>query len=66
MVGTAVINAIGEELLWRGLFMRELADRPRLARLWSLIGFSAWHLAPQLILPSALGRERFVAGSASR
>ncbi|HEX7427266.1 MAG TPA: CPBP family intramembrane glutamic endopeptidase [Mycobacterium sp.] len=30
-MGTAVINAIGEELLWRGLFMRELADRPRAA-----------------------------------
>ena len=26
MVGTAVVNAIGEELLWRGLFMRVLAD----------------------------------------
>jgi membrane protease YdiL (CAAX protease family) len=65
MVGTAIINAIGEELLWRGLFMRELADRPRLAKLWSLIGFSTWHVAPQLILPSPLGRWRFVAGSAT-
>lgn len=65
MVGTALINAVGEELLWRGVFMRELHHRPLLSQAWSLIGFSAWHLAPQLILPSPLGRWRFVAGSAA-
>jgi membrane protease YdiL (CAAX protease family) len=64
MVATATVNAVGEELLWRGLFMQELAARHRLAMLWSLIGFSAWHLAPQLVLPSAMGRWRFVAGAA--
>lgn len=65
MAGTALINAVGEELLWRGLFMRELDRRPLLSQAWSLIGFSAWHFAPQLILPSPLGRWRFVAGSAA-
>ncbi len=64
MVGSATINAAGEELLWRGVFMRELEDRPRMAQTLSLIGFSIWHFAPQLVLPSALGRGRFVAGSA--
>lgn len=44
--------------------MRELRRRPLLAMAWSLIGFSGWHLAPQIILPSPLGRRRFVAGSA--
>ncbi len=63
MVGTAVVNAVGEELLWRGVFVSERAHRPALLA-WSLIGFSLWHLAPQLILPSPLGRGRFVAGSA--
>jgi membrane protease YdiL (CAAX protease family) len=65
MVGTALINAVGEELLWRGVFMRELDHRPLPAQAWSLIGFSAWHFAPQLILPSPLGRWRFLAGSAA-
>ncbi|WP_310773194.1 CPBP family intramembrane glutamic endopeptidase [Mycobacterium sp. Z3061] len=64
MVGSAMINATGEELLWRGVFMRELEDRPRMAQTLSLLGFSTWHYAPQLILPSPLGRGRFVAGSA--
>lgn len=63
MVGTAVVNAVGEELLWRGVFGLERGRRPVLMA-WSLIGFSLWHLAPQLILPSQLGRDRFVAGSA--
>ena len=65
MVACAAVNAVGEELLRSGLFMRELHDRPRLGMLWSLVGFSAWHLAPQLILPSAMGRARFVAGAAT-
>jgi hypothetical protein len=64
MVGSAVINAVGEELLWRGVFVVERERRPSLAMAWSLIGFSVWHFAPQLILPSRLGRGRFVAGSA--
>ena len=64
MVASALVNAVGEELLWRGVFMEELADQRRLAMLWSMIGFSAWHLAPQLVLPSPMGRWRFVAGSA--
>jgi membrane protease YdiL (CAAX protease family) len=64
MVESALVNAVGEELLWRGVFMEELADRRRLAMVWSVIGFSAWHLAPQLVLPSPMGRCRFVAGSA--
>ena len=64
MVASALINAVVEELLWRGLFIHELAAHRRLAMVWSLIGFSSWHLAPQLVLPSAMGRWRFVAGSA--
>lgn len=65
MVGTAIINAVGEELLWRGVFMRELDRRPSVAMVWPLIGFTLWHFAPQIILPSRLGQGRFVAGSAA-
>ncbi len=63
MAGTAIINAVGEELLWRAVFMREGHGRPSMMA-WSLIGFSGWHFAPQIVLPSRLGRGRFVAGSA--
>jgi membrane protease YdiL (CAAX protease family) len=65
MVSTGLINAVGEELLWRGVFMHEVRHRAWLSQVWALIGFAAWHFAPQLILPSQLGRGRFVAGSAA-
>lgn len=64
MVITGAINAAGEELLWRGVFMKTVSTR-LVPTLWSLLGFSAWHLAPQRILPSPLGRWRFIAGSAA-
>lgn len=64
MVGTAVVNAVGEELLWRAVFLPQTGQRPW-AMVWSLTGFTLWHFAPQLILPSPLGRMRLVAGSAA-
>lgn len=45
MVGTAAVNAVGEELLWRGVFREEYDDVVR-GCLAPLIGFSLWHLAP--------------------
>lgn len=63
MAGSAVVNAVGEEVLWRALFLEEFGDDVLLGAGWPLLGFTAWHLAPQLILPSAAGRWRFVAGA---
>jgi membrane protease YdiL (CAAX protease family) len=64
LVTTAAVNSIGEELLWRGLFVDEFRDDPVLGVWWPMIGFSLWHLAPQSILPSSFGRWRFVGGAA--
>jgi membrane protease YdiL (CAAX protease family) len=65
MAGTGAVNAVGEELLWRGVFLHELPDNLVLGALWPLVGFSVWHLAPQMVLPSPLGRWRFVVGAAA-
>ncbi|MGE5697416.1 MAG: hypothetical protein ACM4D3_19935 [Candidatus Sericytochromatia bacterium] len=46
------------------MFVCQFTHRSGLAATWSLLGFSAWHFAPQLILPSSMGRGRFAAGSA--
>ncbi|HEY3439088.1 MAG TPA: CPBP family intramembrane glutamic endopeptidase [Actinotalea sp.] len=64
MLGTATVNAIGEELLWRGLFAEEFPDDVLRGSAWPLVGFSLWHLAPQTILPSRHGRWQLVAGAA--
>jgi hypothetical protein len=65
MVGTAAVNAVGEELLWRGVFLVEFPIDVVRGSVWPLTGFTAWHLAPQLVLPSSLGRWRFLLGAAS-
>jgi hypothetical protein len=64
MVGTAAVNAVGEELLWRGVFLVEFPTDVVRGAVWPLTGFTAWHLAPQLVLPSLLGRWRFLLGAA--
>ncbi|WP_141233700.1 CPBP family intramembrane glutamic endopeptidase [Geodermatophilus saharensis] len=64
MAGTAAVNAVGEEVLWRGLFLAEFPDDVVRGALWPLAGFTAWHLAPQLVLPSSRGRAGFLLGAA--
>jgi hypothetical protein len=64
MVSTGVLNAVGEELLWRGVFVETFPGDVVRGALWPLAGFALWHLAPQLILPSQLGRWRFGLGAA--
>jgi hypothetical protein len=64
MIGTATVNATAEELLWRGMFLEVFPDDPVRGALWPLAGFSLWHLAPQIVLPSRHGRAGFVLGAA--
>ncbi|MGA7271253.1 MAG: CPBP family intramembrane glutamic endopeptidase [Acidimicrobiia bacterium] len=63
MVATAAVNAPLEELLWRGAFLDMFPDSVVKGAIWPLAGFSLWHLAPQIILPSRLGKLRFLAGA---
>jgi membrane protease YdiL (CAAX protease family) len=64
MIGSAAVNATAEELLWRGMFLEVFPDDLRWGTLWPLAGFSLWHLAPQIVLPSRHGRAGFVLGAA--
>jgi membrane protease YdiL (CAAX protease family) len=64
MVGTAAVNAVGEELLWRGIFLDQFRGDVVRGALWPLTGFTLWHLAPQLSYPSPRGRAGFVLGAA--
>jgi hypothetical protein len=63
MIGSAAVNAVGEELLWRGTFLNEFPDDVLRGAFWPLAGFSIWHLAPQIVLPSRMGRWQFVLGA---
>ena len=59
----AAVNATGEELLWRGLFVATFPDDAVRGWLWPAIGFTAWHLAPTSVRPARQSRM-FLAGSA--
>jgi membrane protease YdiL (CAAX protease family) len=63
IAGVAIANAILEEVLWRGVYISLWPRSPWLGWIWPSIGFSAWHLAPQLIHPSSLGPIAFTAAS---
>jgi membrane protease YdiL (CAAX protease family) len=63
MVATAAVNAVGEELLWRGIYLDRFPDDPWRGAIWPWAGFTVWHLAPQMILPSRRGRAPFLAGA---
>jgi membrane protease YdiL (CAAX protease family) len=55
IAGVALVNAILEELLWRGVFISLFPRNPWLGWLWPAVGFGLWHLAPQVIHPSSMG-----------
>ena len=52
---TAILNGLCEEILWRGLYVRSFPQQPWLAVVYPALGFSLWHLAPQLVYPAAGG-----------
>ncbi len=55
-IGVAAANATLEELLWRGVYITLWPTNPWLGWLWPAIGFGAWHVAPQVIHASPMGR----------
>ena len=63
MVATAAVNSVGEELLWRGSYLDWFPDDPWRGAAWPWIGFTVWHLAPQVIVPSHRGRAQFLVGA---
>lgn len=64
MTGSAVVNAVGEELLWRGTYLEAFPHDVWRGAVWPWVGFTVWHLAPQIVLPSRHGRIGFLAGAA--
>jgi membrane protease YdiL (CAAX protease family) len=50
--GIALLNGVGEELLWRGAYMRQFHDNPLIAIAYPAVGFALWHLAPLIARPT--------------
>ena len=63
IVGVGIVNALLEELMWRAAYVQLWPNSFWLGCLWPAAGFAAWHLAPQIIHPSAMGPLVYVAAS---
>jgi hypothetical protein len=48
----ATLNSFREEILWRGLYVRQFPQNPWMAILYPSLGFALWHFAPQVIYPA--------------
>ena len=61
----AVINATGEEILWRGVYIEEFPNNIFWGYLYPSIGFALWHISPQIVVESKMpgGVYAFVLGA---
>ena len=50
-----IINGTCEEILWRGLYVKNFPNKVILGLVYPSIGFAIWHLSPQLVFPSEGG-----------
>ena len=50
----ALINGTAEELLWRGVYVREFSGKLFMGYLYPAFGFAIWHLAPQAVHPISM------------
>ncbi len=64
-LGLALVNATGEELLWRGVYLKLFPENLFLGFLYPVIGFALWHISPQVIHTSSMpgGIYSFVGGA---
>lgn len=53
-LGLAIINATGEEILWRGVYNRIFPKNVILGYIYPSIGFAIWHISPQTIHVSSM------------
>jgi len=62
LVGIPVttVNSTCEEILWRGVYARVFPNRLFFGFIYPSIGFAAWHISPQLVMPSGGGMLPFV------
>jgi len=61
----AIVNAIAEEILWRGIYPRVFPRQLVRGYLYPAVGFALWHLVPQSIHKSRMrsGTKAFLAGA---
>lgn len=51
----AIVHGVGEETLWRGLYVRAFPENTFLGIIYPTVGFALWHLSPQIVFPAENG-----------
>lgn len=51
-IPVAVVHGVGEEALWRGLYIRTFPKNIILGVIYPSIAFALWHLSPQIVFPA--------------
>ena len=59
-IPVAIINGIGEEALWRGVYVRMYPGSFALSVIYPTVGYALWHISPQLVFPAEGGVWPFV------
>lgn len=54
-IPVATINGIGEEILWRGLYVKVFPRQVLWGLVYPSVGFAIWHISPQLVFPAPGG-----------
>lgn len=56
----AVVNAVSEEILWRGVYIKVFPGKYFLGYIYPAIGFAVWHLVPNTVYTSSYGVVPFI------
>lgn len=56
----ACVNAVSEEILWRGVYTRLFPENIWLGLIYPTIGFAVWHISPLAVQPPSFPSYLFV------
>ncbi len=51
-VPTSLVHGVGEEALWRGLYIKSYPKNIFLGVIYPSVAFALWHLSPQIVVPA--------------
>ena len=51
-VPIALVHGVGEEALWRGLYIKTFPKNIALGVIFPSIAFALWHVSPQIVIPA--------------
>lgn len=60
---TALVNGTGEELFWRGVYIKYFPNNLFLGYLYPTFMFALWHISPRAVQSNSVGTFSFILGA---